>query len=177
MTQAHVDDVGFEKSVVGKTLVSMFGNAVTPETKAKLSQAQDDLRRAAKRRQAEWKAYKAEEAARLHKTEEAEAAAASAAEEESELRRKAEAIRQKHEEEERKAAEEAVSAAHHLDVRPHVERGPALVVGPGRHLELLSGEGPRRRATRRYGGYAATSPRQIYCKLTSKFHQNLIKLE
>ena len=56
MTQAHVDDVGFEKSVVGKTLVSMFGNAVTPETKAKLSQAQDDLRRAAKRRQAEWKA-------------------------------------------------------------------------------------------------------------------------
>ena len=27
MTQAHVDDVGFEKSVVGKTLVSMFGDA------------------------------------------------------------------------------------------------------------------------------------------------------
>lgn len=56
MTQADVNDTNFENSVVGKTLVSMFGNTVTPETKAKLSQAQDDLRRAAKRRQAEWKA-------------------------------------------------------------------------------------------------------------------------
>ena len=56
MTQADANDTNFQNSVVGKTLVSMFGNAITPETKAKLSQAQDDLRRAAKRRQTEWKA-------------------------------------------------------------------------------------------------------------------------